>query len=179
MAVYKLVFAGPVGSGKTTAVKSLSDIKVVSTESVASDETRHLKRTTTVAMDYGVMKLDSGDQVHIYGTPGQKRFDFMWEIVAENALGLILLLNGDAKDPVADLRTYVGEFRKFIDRTALVVGITHAESCGWQVRQQIAREMTALGLPAYVMDADSRNKTHMAALVKTLIHGIDRSLSTA
>ena len=81
MAVYKLVFAGPVGAGKTTAVQSLSDIEVVSTESVATDETRRLKRTTTVAMDYGVMRLDNGDQVHLYGTPGQKRFDFMWDIL--------------------------------------------------------------------------------------------------
>ena len=128
MAVYKLVFAGPVGAGKTTAVQALSDIEVVSTESVATDETRRLKRTTTVAMDYGVMRLDNGDQVHLYGTPGQKRFDFMWEILAETALGLVLLLKGDAADPVADLRTYVNEFRSFIDQTGLVVGITHAEA---------------------------------------------------
>ena len=173
MAVYKLVFAGPVGAGKTTAVQSLSDIEVVSTDSVASDETRRIKRTTTVAIDYGVMKLDNGDQVHIYGTPGQKRFDFMWEIVAENALGLILLLKGDAPDLLGDLRTYVGEFREFIDQTALVVGITHAEACGWQARQEVARELVQLGLPPYVMDADSRNRAHMAALVKELIHSID------
>ncbi len=173
MAVYKLVFAGPVGAGKTTAVQALSDIEVVSTESTATDETRRLKRTTTVAMDYGVMKLDNGDQVHLYGTPGQKRFDFMWEIVAENALGLVLLLKGDATDPLADLRIYVGEFREFIDQTALVVGITHAEASGWQVRQQVARELVALGLPPFVMDADSRSREHMATLVKSLIHGIE------
>ncbi|MFA5684428.1 MAG: ATP/GTP-binding protein [Lysobacteraceae bacterium] len=172
MAVYKLVFAGPVGAGKTTAVQALSDIEVVSTESVASDETRRLKRTTTVALDYGVMKLDNGDQVHLYGTPGQKRFDFMWEIVAENALGLVLLLKADAADPLADLRTYVGEFREFINQTGLVVGVTHSEASGW-IRQEVARELSSLGLPPYVMDADSRNRAHMAMLVKALIHGID------
>ena len=172
MAVYKLVFAGPVGAGKTTAVQALSDIEVVSTESVASDETRRLKRTTTVALDYGVMKLDNGDQVHLYGTPGQKRFDFMWEIVAENALGLVLLLKADAADPLADLRTYVGEFREFINQTGLVVGVTHSEASGW-IRQEVARELTSLGLPPYVMDADSRNRAHMAMLVKALIHCID------
>lgn len=172
MAVYKLVFAGPVGAGKTTAVGSLSDIEVVSTESAATDETRRLKRTTTVAMDYGVMKLDNGDQVHLYGTPGQKRFDFMWEILAENALGLVLLLKGDAPDPLADLRTYVDEFRPFIDQTGLVVGITHSEAAGW-VRQQVARELVELDLPPYVMDTDSRKRAHMATLVKALIHGID------
>lgn len=173
MAVYKLVFAGPVGAGKTTAVQALSDIEVVSTESVASDETRRLKRTTTVAMDYGVMRLDNGDQVHLYGTPGQKRFDFMWEILAENALGLVLLLKGDAADPVSDLRTYVNEFRDFIDQTGLVVGVTHADAAGWQVRHQVAREMENLGLPSTVMEADPRSRPQMATLVGTLIHGLD------
>lgn len=173
MSVYKLVFAGPVGAGKTTAVQALSDIEVVSTESVASDETRRLKRTTTVAMDYGVMRLDNGDQVHLYGTPGQKRFDFMWEILAENALGLVLLLKGDADDPVSDLRTYVNEFRDFIDQTGLVVGVTHADAAGWQVRHQVAREMENLGLPSTVMEADPRSRPQMATLVGTLIHSLD------
>ena len=109
--VYKLVFAGPVGAGKTTAIQTLSDIEVVSTDAYASDEVRLLKKTTTVAMDYGLMKLASGDQVRLYGTPGQQRFDFMWEILSENALGLVLMLKASAPDPVADLRHYVQAFR--------------------------------------------------------------------
>ncbi|MCZ2090434.1 MAG: ATP/GTP-binding protein [Burkholderiales bacterium] len=122
--ISKLVFAGPVGSGKTTAIQSLSDIEVVSTEARASDDVRRMKSSTTVAMDYGLMKLANGDQVRLYGTPGQKRFDFMWDILTENALGLVLMIRGIAVDPVADLRLYVNEFRDFIDRTSLVVGIT-------------------------------------------------------
>lgn len=170
---YKLVFAGPVGAGKTTAIKSLSDIEVVSTEAVASDEVKRLKNTTTVAMDYGLMKLASGDQVRLYGTPGQKRFDFMWDILTENALGLVLMLRGNAPDPVADLRTYVTEFRDFIDRTALVVGITHSDEGGTQARQLISRELVAMGLPPTAMDTDARSRTHMATLVKALIYSID------
>ncbi len=170
---YKLVFAGPVGAGKTTAIKSLSDIEVVSTEALASDDVKLLKNTTTVAMDYGLMKLASGDQVRLYGTPGQKRFDFMWDILTENALGLVLMLRGNAPDPVADLRTYVTEFRDFIDRTALVVGVTHADEGGTQARQLISRELVAMGLPPTVMDTDARSRTHMATLVKALIYSID------
>ena len=127
---YKLVFAGPVGAGKTTAIQSLSDIEVVRTEARASDDVKKLKDNTTVAMDYGLMKLASGDQVRLYGAPGQKRFDFMWEILTENALGLVLMIKGNAPDPVADLRTYVEEFRVFIDQSTLVVGITHTDEAG-------------------------------------------------
>ena len=171
--VYKLVFAGPVGAGKTTAIQSLSDIEVVRTEANASDDVKSLKKTTTVAMDYGLMKLASGDQVRLYGTPGQKRFDFMWDILTENALGLVLMLRGNSPDPVADLRTYVTEFRDFIDRTSLVVGITHSDQGGWQTRQMVSRELVAMGLPPTAMDTDARSRAHMATLVKALIYGID------
>lgn len=171
--VYKLVFSGPVGAGKTTAIQTLSDIEVVRTEANASDNIKHLKPTTTVAMDYGLMKLPSGDRVRLYGTPGQKRFDFMWEILTENAIGLVLMLNASAPDPVADLTSYVGEFREFIDKTSLVVGLTHTEDVDPQVRQQIAHELVRMGLPPCVLATDARNREHMATLVKMLIYSID------
>ncbi|MFI0546868.1 MAG: GTP-binding protein [Brachymonas sp.] len=171
--VYKLVFAGPVGAGKTTAIQTLSDIEVVSTDAQASDEVRLLKKTTTVAMDYGLMKLANGDQVRLYGTPGQQRFDFMWEILTENALGLVLMIKASAPDPVADLRSYVQAFRAFIDETALVVGLTHGDVAGCNTRADIMQALESLGLPPVVLDADARNRPHMAALVKSLIYSID------
>ena len=171
--IYKLVFAGPVGAGKTTAIQSLSDIEVVRTEANASDDVKTLKKTTTVAMDYGLMKLASGDQVRLYGTPGQKRFDFMWDSLTENALGLVLMLRGNSPEPVADLRTYVTEFRDFIDRTSVVVGITHSDQGGWQARQRVWRGLVAMGWPPTAMDTDGRSRAHMATLVKALVYGID------
>ena len=172
-AVYKLVFAGPVGSGKTTAIQSLSDIEVVRTEARASDAVRNMKPTTTVAMDYGVMKLLGGDQVSLYGTPGQKRFDFMWDILTENALGLVLLINAAAPDPVADLSTYLHEFRQLIERTAVVVGITHTDEGDWSVRDRLIALMQERRIAPCVMDADARSRTDMATLVKALIYSID------
>lgn len=171
--VYKLVFAGPVGAGKTTAIQTLSDIEVVSTDTQASDEVRLLKKTTTVAMDYGLMRLASGDQVRLYGTPGQQRFDFMWEILTENALGLVLMIKASAADPVADLRSYVQAFRSFIDETAVVVGLTHGDVAGCGTRAAIMQALQELGLPPVVLDADARSRPQMAALVKSLIYSID------
>lgn len=170
---YKLVFAGPVGAGKTTAIQSLSDIHVVNTDVATSDEVKAFKNTTTVAMDYGLMKLDDETQVRLYGAPGQKRFDFMWDILTQDALGLVLMLKGSAPDPLADLRMYVSEFREFIDTTAVVVGITHTDISGWEVRNKVMEEMATLGLPPLVMSADARDRSHMANLVKVLIHSID------
>ena len=177
--IYKIVFAGPVGAGKTTAIKSLSDIEVVSTDASATDDVMLMKATTTVAMDYGLMRLDNGDQVRLYGTPGQKRFVFMWDILTYNALGLVLMISASAEDPVADLRTNVEHFRQLIDSTALVVGITHADLAEVDVRPAIARELVQLGLPTTVMDTDARDRAHMAMLVRSLIYSIDPLAGTA
>jgi signal recognition particle receptor subunit beta len=172
--VYQLLFAGPVGAGKTTAIQTLSDIGVVSTEATASDEVAKLKPTTTVAMDFGLMKLANGDQVRLYGAPGQKRFDFMWEILSENALGLVLLIDASAPEPLADLLTYVREFRPLIDRSALVVGLTHGESgAQLRLRELLAKALSEQGLPPCVMDVDARDRPQMALLVRALIYGID------
>lgn len=170
---YKIVFAGPVGSGKTTAIQSLSDIDVVSTEARASDEVRQLKPTTTVAMDYGLMKLANGDQVRLYGAPGQQRFDFMWDILTNNALGLVVLVNAAGADPVADLRLYLDAFRALIDRTAVVVGVTHTDRGDRAIRQRLNAEMQRQGIPPCVMDADARSRPDVAMLVKTLLYSID------
>lgn len=88
----KLIVAGPVGAGKTTFIKSISEIETVDTDVEASEDLG--KEFTTVAMDYGLLTLD-GIPLHIYGTPGQDRFDFMWEVLCQGALGLVLLVRGD------------------------------------------------------------------------------------
>lgn len=169
---YKLVIAGPVGAGKTEAIRMLSDNGVVTTEAVASDGVKNMKKTTTVAMDYGVMKLDSGEQVRIYGTPGQRRFDFMWEISGKNALGLILLLNAEEPDPVTDLNYYLDAFMPLIKSSALVVGVTHAENMPWDLHGRLSEALIARGVAANVSIVDAREREQMRALVRSLIHMI-------
>ena len=162
---YKLIIAGPVGAGKTAAIRSLSDKGVVTTEEVASDDVSKMKKTTTVAMDYGVMKLDSGEQVRLYGTPGQRRFDFMWEILSENALGLVLLLNAQEPDPVADLDYYLDSFQPLIKGSALVVGVTHAENAPWDLHQKLSEFLINKGVAANVTMVDAREREAMRQLV--------------
>jgi signal recognition particle receptor subunit beta len=89
----KLVVSGPVGAGKTTFIGSLSEIPVVETDELASEDIG--KERTTVALDFGLLTLD-GVPIHLFGTPGQERFDFVWDILVEGALGLVLLVAGDS-----------------------------------------------------------------------------------
>lgn len=169
---YKIIFAGPVGAGKTEAIRSLSDKEVVTTEEIASDDVKLMKKTTTVAMDYGIMKLDSGEQVRLYGTPGQRRFDFMWDILSENSLGLILLLNAENEDPVEDLAYYLDSFLPLIKSSALVVGVTHAENIPWDLHQRLSEYLVGRGIPANVSIVDARKRADMQQLVRSLVYMI-------
>ena len=80
-----ILFAGPMGAGKTTAIRTLSDIPVVSTEAANTDRAQSDKETTTVALDYGEISVSDEEKVRLYGIPGQRRFEFMWKILRERA----------------------------------------------------------------------------------------------
>jgi small GTP-binding protein len=88
----KLIISGPVGAGKTTFISTLSQTSTVNTDELASEDIG--KATTTVAMDFGTLDLD-GIPLYLFGTPGQERFDFMWEILCDGALGMIVLVAGN------------------------------------------------------------------------------------
>ena len=126
---WSILFMGSVGSGKTQAIRTMSDIEVVSTEANATDDTALLKPQTTVAMDMGVMRLGDQDKVVLYGAPGQDRFDFMWEILLQQARGVVVLVDQSRADPVADLRHYLERLQQLEMRRALplVVGVTHTD----------------------------------------------------
>jgi uncharacterized protein len=94
--LYKIIVTGPFNSGKTAFITTVSDIEVVTTERKITTEDRGIKAETTVAMDYGRVELD-GKILHLNGTPGQARFDFMWEILAREMNGFIVLV--DSTDP--------------------------------------------------------------------------------
>ncbi len=92
---YKIVVTGPFNVGKTEFIRTISDIPIVSTERRITDHLRAAKEETTVAMDYGQVRLGN-DVFHLYGTPGQPRFDFMWDILAkEMDAFLVLVDSGD------------------------------------------------------------------------------------
>ena len=78
---YKVVVTGPFNVGKTEFVRTISDIPIVSTERRITDHLASTKEETTVAMDYGHVRLGD-DMFHLYGTPGQPRFDFMCDILS-------------------------------------------------------------------------------------------------
>jgi signal recognition particle receptor subunit beta len=173
MSTHKIVFAGPVGAGKTTSIASISDIEPFSTEEVATDEVKHLKEKTTVAMDYGLMELDSGEHIHLYGVPGQARFDFMWEIITEGGIGLILLLNNANEKPLEEMEFYLENFKEFIDRTALAVGVTRMKPGNGPDLDDYAAALVRLGYRVPVFEVDGRKPEEVITLVQSLLYSLD------
>jgi len=177
MRQYKIIFSGPVGAGKTTAIKSLSDIEVVATEARATDKVKEIKENTTVAMDYGRINLDVETTVHLYGTPGQERFDFMWEILAQGALGLVLLIDCSVTSVIDDIDTYLTAFSKFSKNNSVVIGLTRSDILNntenlipWDdIHQKLDDD--ELSIP--IFEVDARNKDDMNTLLEALILSID------
>lgn len=120
MASYKLVVTGPFNSGKTEFVKTASDIPVILTEKNITTEDRGIKAQTTVAMDFGRVTLGD-DVIHLFGTPGQTRFQFMWEILASEMNAFIVLVDSTDKPSFPDAAELIRQFSSFVDVPHLVV----------------------------------------------------------
>ncbi|MBC7869272.1 MAG: ATP/GTP-binding protein [Chitinophagaceae bacterium] len=120
MSNYKIVVTGPFNSGKTEFIKTISDIDVVNTERKITTEDRGIKAETTVAMDYGRVKLDE-DTLSLYGTPGQTRFDFMWEIVSSEMNAFIVLVDSTDAPSFPEAAELIQHFTGFVKVPYLIV----------------------------------------------------------
>jgi len=175
-AEHKIIFTGPVGAGKTTAINAISDIPTVGTEARATDETARRKANTTVAMDYGVLNLGDGQKVHLYGTPGQDRFDFMWEILTQKGIGLVLLLDNRREDPLEDMRFYLESFRDFISDRTVVIGVNGMETRNRPGLYSYQRRLAELGMKTPLFEVDPRQRQDVKLILLALLAMLDPGL---
>jgi len=176
MSQYKIIFTGPVGAGKTTAIQSISDVPPVRTDAAASDMTKTRKAETTVAMDYGIMNLDDGEKIHLYGTPGQERFDFMWDILSVGGLGLVLLLDNTRADPFKDMKFFLDSFSDFIADTSVAIGITQMDLSATPTVDDYHQQLKKYGLKPAVFAVDARERKDVSLLLQSLLLSIDPML---
>ena len=172
----KIIFTGPVGVGKTTAIAAISDEPPIQTDARASDMTLARKANTTVAMDYGVIRLDEQTKVHLYGTPGQERFNFMWEILSKGSMGLVLLLDNTRTNPLKDLNFFLEAFKELLKTAPLVVGVTKMDVRSLPGIDVYQKYLAQHNFNVPVFEVDARQEDDVKQLVSAMLFSIDPGL---
>jgi signal recognition particle receptor subunit beta len=173
----KIVVTGPFAAGKTTLIRTISEITVLSTEKGITDETRSRKSDTTVAMDFGRITIDRDLVLYLFGTPGQDRFDFMWEILGEGMLGYVLLVDANREESLEEAVTILDAFRRMA-RVPFVVGLNRAEGLD---EHEEARIRKTLDLDPHipVVPCDATDRESVKAVLLALLYAVVESLDNA
>lgn len=173
----KIVVTGPFAAGKTTLIRTISEITVLSTEKGITDETRSRKTDTTVAMDFGRITIDRDLVLYLFGTPGQDRFDFMWEILGEGMLGYVLLVDATREDSLDEAVGILEAFRKMA-RVPFVVGLNRAEGMD-EVEEARVRKVLDLDPDVPVVPCDATDRESVKAVLLALLYAVVESLDGA
>jgi small GTP-binding protein len=171
----KIVVTGPFSAGKTTLIRTISEITVLSTEKAVTDGTRSRKTDTTVAMDFGRITIDRDLVLYLFGTPGQDRFDFMWEILGEGMLGYVLLIDASRPESLEESVSILAAFRTMA-RVPYVVALNRAdaidESEETRIRSVLDLEHEVPVIPCDAMDRESV-KSVLLALLYAVVDSLD------
>lgn len=166
MPTFKVIVTGPFNSGKTEFVKTGSDIPVVLTEKSITTEDRGIKAETTVAMDFGRATVD-GHTLHLFGTPGQTRFNFMWEILANEMDGFIVLVDATDIPSFPDAAALIHQFSSFVNVPYLVV--SNKVDLEGAASLEVVRHGTKAGPEIAVMECVSTDRNSVQAVLREML----------
>ena len=175
----KIVVTGPFNAGKTELIRSVSEIEVVNTEKKVTSESEKVKNSTTVAMDFGRITVDNDLVLFLFGTPGQKRFDFMWEILSEGMLGFIVLVDSTRPETFREARGILETFRAYAPTPYIVVANKQDLADAWSLDDiSVALRLDpAIKLLPCVAKKKSSVKTVLLELLYAILEEIDSAKS--
>ncbi|RMD65065.1 GTP-binding protein [Candidatus Parcubacteria bacterium] len=170
MQTVKMVVTGPFNSGKTAFIRTVSEIDVVSTERKITNPAERVKETTTVAMDFGRITVDDDLGLYLFGTPGQRRFDFMWEILSEGMLGFIVMVDSTRPETFREARGILETFRAYAPTPYVVAANKQDLPDAWSVEDM----RIALRLPGHVklLPCVAVNKESVKQVLLELLYSI-------
>jgi small GTP-binding protein len=167
MQTVKIVVTGPFNAGKTAFIQTVSEIDVVATERKITSEAEKVKDTTTVAMDFGRITVDEDLVLYLFGTPGQRRFDFMWEILSEGMLGFIVLVDSTRPETFREARSILETFRAYAPTPYIVAANKQDMDDAWELEDmRIALRLNSHVklLPCVATDKESVKKVLLELL---------------
>jgi small GTP-binding protein len=169
----KMVVTGPFNAGKTEFIRSVSEIDVVSTERKISSSTERsavTKESTTVAMDFGRITVDDDLVLYLFGTPGQKRFEFMWEILSEGMLGFIVMVDSTRPETFREARSILETFRAYAPTPYVVAANKQDMPDAWEIEDM--RIALRLDDQVRMMPCSATNKETVKNVLLELLYSI-------
>jgi signal recognition particle receptor subunit beta len=163
----RIVIAGPFDAGKTTFIKAISEITVLSTERQVSDPSGHGGAETTVAMDFGRVTVSDDVVLYLFGTPGHERFSFMWDALSEGMLGFVVLFDGSSQTSVTETQSMLEYFSGMPD-VHFVVAANRVRPDDADRLEQLRKDLDLdVSVPLIVVDARDRESAK-AVIVRLL-----------
>jgi len=171
MQAVKIVITGPFNAGKTQFIRTISEIDVVSTERRLTSPAEPVKDETTVAMDFGRITVDDELVLYLFGTPGQRRFDFMWEILSEGMLGFIVLVDSVRPETFREARSILDVFRNYAQTPYVVAANKQDMPDAWEpedLRLALKIPSEVPVLPCVAIDKESVKRILLSLLYRIL-----------
>jgi small GTP-binding protein len=177
MQTVKMVITGPFNAGKTEFISSVSEIDVVSTDRKISSQVERIKDTTTVAMDFGRITVDDDLVLYLFGTPGQKRFDFMWEILSEGMLGFIVMVDSTRPETFREARSILETFRAYAPTPYVVAANKQDCEDAWDLDDM--RIALRLNHRMKLVNCVARDKESVKSVLLELLYSILEEIEAA
>ena len=176
MQAVKMVITGPFSAGKTSFIGAVCEIDVVRTERKISSAAERIKETTTVAMDFGRITVDDDLVLYLFGTPGQRRFDFMWEILSEGMLGFVVLVDSTKPETFREAKRILETFQSYASTPYVVAANKQDHEDAWppdDLRIILRLDPSVKVLPCVSLQKDSV-KNVLLELLYSILDQLDK-----
>ncbi|WP_330185481.1 ATP/GTP-binding protein [Nocardia sp. NBC_01503] len=173
----KIVVSGGFGVGKTTLIGAISEIEPLATEAAMTEVSVGIDNpgrdtgttTTTVALDFGRITLDRSLVLYLFGTPGQERFEFLWDDLLDGALGGVILVDTDRVEDCYPVLDYFEQ-----RRTPFVVAVNRFETAPAFALDEV-REALDINPSIQLLECDARDRESVKTVLVALLEQILQS----